>query len=122
MAKGSEIIVTSPARGRFMEGYVNAALVPGVVVQIDVSEGIGGDARGHGDVVAQVIGRVHRVVVNLGQRCRVDLLEVGEDVPELLDELRFFRLGQVQGRQLGDFLDVGQGDDRFGHEAITARK
>ena len=43
MAKGNNIIVSNNPRGRFMEGYVNAALKPGTVVQVDVSEGLGDD-------------------------------------------------------------------------------
>lgn len=44
-ARGNKIIVTEKPRGVFLEGYVNAALKPGVVVQVDVSEGVGDDGR-----------------------------------------------------------------------------
>lgn len=48
MAKGNRIIVSAEPKGRFMEGIVSGALVPGTLVQIDVSEGIS-DATGRFD-------------------------------------------------------------------------
>jgi len=47
MAKGNEIIVSANPRGVFMEGTINGALQPGIVVQLDVSEGL--DANGRPD-------------------------------------------------------------------------
>jgi len=44
-ARGNSIIVSGEPHGIYMEGYVNAALQPGVIVQIDISEGLGDDGR-----------------------------------------------------------------------------
>lgn len=44
MPKGNKIIVSDP-KGRFVEGTVTGALLPGIFVQIDVSEGL--DANGY---------------------------------------------------------------------------
>lgn len=43
MAVGNTIIASAEPKGPFWEGYVNGALKPGTVVQIDVSEGLGND-------------------------------------------------------------------------------
>lgn len=40
MAKGNGIIVSSNPRGKFLEGTITGALTPGILLQIDVSEGI----------------------------------------------------------------------------------
>ena len=45
MSKGNQIVISENPRGRFSEGYVNAALKPGTFVTIDVSEGLGDDGR-----------------------------------------------------------------------------
>ena len=44
-ASNDVIILESQTKGKFWEGYVNAALKPGTVCQIDISEGIGPDGR-----------------------------------------------------------------------------
>jgi hypothetical protein len=43
MSLGNKILIESEPKGKFLEGYINGALKPGVMLQLDVSEAaIGG--------------------------------------------------------------------------------
>lgn len=45
MAKGNEIIVSANPRGVFMEGTIRTASSPGIVLQVDISEGLNANGR-----------------------------------------------------------------------------
>jgi hypothetical protein len=123
MAKGNEIIITVAPRGIFLEGYVNAALKPGTVVQPDVSEGIGDDGRldweaydpgiaqnGARRLIAvllpdQLKGKLATDAYVSGDRCFIYVPIAGEELNMLVTNLA----GTADDHSLGDLLMVGQG-------------
>jgi hypothetical protein len=123
-AKGNSIIVSDSPRGVFSEGYVNAALSPGVVVQIDVSEGEGDDGRFDFEAFAigdglRTAGPIYILLEDIfqgkamtaayvsGDRCRVYVPIAGEEFNMILEDVS----GTGDDHALGDLfiLDAGTG-------------
>ena len=110
MAKGNSIVLGNDPRGRFMEGTLTGALKPGVMVQIDVSEGL--DANGRptfeaftaGDGLRQIVGilvpnnpgQLSTDAYATGERCKVYFPLPGDEINVLL---------QITGT--GDSLSFG---------------
>lgn len=125
MAVGNKIIVSDNPRGRFFEGYVNAALKPGTVVQIDVSEGLGddlnpdweaynADADGNRRIIAVLLedkfqGKAATTAYASGDRCFVYVPLPGD----LLNMLFKNVAGTADDVAFGDLLIVDDGTGKL---------
>lgn len=128
MAKGNNIIVSDKARGVFLEGTINAALKPGTVVQVDVSEGIGADGRFDWeayDPASVVQNGARRLIAVLlpdklqgknatqayvsGDRCFVYIPAAGEELNMLVENLS----GTADDHSFGDLLMVSDGTGKL---------
>lgn len=124
MALGNSIIVSPMPRGVDMEGYVNAALLPGTIVQIDVSEGLGDDGRPDWEAFnssadgVRPIGPLGILLEDRhqgkevtdayvsGDRCFVYIPQAGEEYNLLLADLT----GTADDHLFGEMLIVNDGD------------
>ena len=125
MAKGNEILLSANPRGVFLEGYVNAALQPGIVCQIDVSEGLGDDGRadweayntaadGEQRLIAvllpdQLKGKLATDAYASGDRCFLYVPCPGEELNMLLLDIA----GTGDDFAFGDILMVNDGDGKL---------
>lgn len=122
MARGNEIIVSANPRGVFLEGTINAALKPGTICQIDVSEGIGNDGRfdweaynadadGNRRLIAVLLpdhlrGKTATDAYASGDRCFLYVPVAGEELNCLVANLS----GTADDHSFGDLLIVNDGD------------
>ena len=125
MAKGNEILLSANPRGVFLEGYVNAALQPGIVCQMDVSEGLGADGRpdweayntaadGEQRLIAvllpdQLKGKLATDAYASGDRCFLYVPYAGEELNMLLLDIA----GTGDDFAFGDILMVNDGDGKL---------
>ena len=125
MSKGNSILVSANMRGRKIEGYINAALQPGVIVQIDVSEGVGGDGRfdyeawnvdadGNQRPLFLLLeddlqGKLMSAAYVSGDRCFLYFPQPGEEFNVLLLDIS----GTGDDFVLGDLLIVNDGDGKL---------
>ena len=125
MARGTEIIVSGYPRGVFMEGYVNAALKPGTVCQIDVSEGMGDDGRfdweayntsadGEQRMIAVLLpdrlkGKLETDAYVSGDRCFLYVPCAGEELNMLLGDVA----GTGDDHTFGEILMVDDGTGKL---------
>ena len=125
MALGAGIILASNPRGVFDEGYVNAALKPGTVVQVDVSEGLGNDGRPDWEAYDAAADGDQRLIAVLladelkgklaidayvsGDRCFVYMPVAGEHINMLVLNLA----GTADDHAFGDILIVNDGDGKL---------
>ena len=125
MARGNEIIVSANPRGVFMEGVINAALKPGTIVQIDVSEGMGTDARldweafsagadGNQRLIAVLLpdvnqGKIATDAYASGDRCFLYVPCAGEELNCLMADVT----GTADDHVFGELMIVDSGTGKL---------
>ena len=123
MAKGNSIVLGNDPRGRFVEGTLTGALKPGVMVQIDVSEGL--DANGRptfeaftaADGVRQIVGilvpnnpgQLSTDAYATGERCKVYFPLPGDEINVLLQDVA----GTGDAHAFGEILIADSGTGEF---------
>lgn len=125
MSLGNSIVISENPRGRFQEGYVNAALKPGTCVQIDVSEGKGTDGRFDWEAYNTSADGEQRLVAVLveddmqgydmttayasGGRCKLYFPIPGDELNMLVANLA----GTGDDHAFGDILMINDGDGKL---------
>ena len=125
MAKGNEIVISQDPRGRYMEGTIRTAAQPGIVVQLDVSEGLNAngrpqwepfDAGADGDqrLIAVLVpddlqGKRADQAYVAGDQCKVYIPLPGDELNMLLLNLA----GTADDHPFGELLMVNDGDGKL---------
>lgn len=124
MAKGNKIIVTAHPQGKVLEGTVTGALVPGIVVQIDVSEGLDDNGNltwepyapgtdGNQRLIGVLLhnslnGKISTDAYATGDHCRVYIPLPGDELNCIVGDVA----GTGDDHSFGDILmvDTGTGE------------
>lgn len=124
MSRRNSIIVTANPRGVHHEGYINAALKPGHLCQIDVSEGVGDDGRFDWEAYNQTDGNQRLIAVLCedhiqgktmtqayvsGDRAFLYTPVAGEELNVLVDDIT----GTGDDHSFGDLLIIDNGTGRL---------